>query len=259
MTTAALNEAATVRDLLFGGMALEPTDALAESLREHGTVKTLVTGFPGLTAVVEREVATAASGLLSMNLLDLAVAGWKRYEALTKAARRTRDAPTTEEIVALATHRIESSHHPTIELFIDGKSVGTIEVELSVAFDIAGVLAVVRQARLTAIRSGNCTATGTLAIEQTVVAQRQRRLDLPGAVHLHNGVASLEPAASARPVAQAVVADAQSKYAPAAWHPDPMRRYEFRWWDGSSWTHRVSTQGREMADPAVCDSVPAWV
>jgi hypothetical protein len=257
MTTPALNENATVRDLLFGGMALEPTDALAESLREHGTVKTLVTGFPGLTAVVEREVATAASGLLSMNVLDLAVAGWKRYEALTKAARRTRDAPTTEEIVALATHRIESSHHPTIELFIDGKSVGTIEVELRVAFDIAGVLAVVRQARLTAIRSGNCTATGTLAIEQTVVAQRQRRLDLPGAVRLHNGVALLEPAASARPVAQADVGDAQSKYAPAAWHPDPMRRYEFRWWDGSSWTHRVSSQGRVMADPVVCDPVPA--
>ena len=89
MTTPALNETAPVRDLLFGGMALEPTDALAESLRELGTVNTLVTGFRGLTAVVEREVATEASGLLSLNLLDLAVAGWKRYGALTKAARRT--------------------------------------------------------------------------------------------------------------------------------------------------------------------------
>lgn len=257
MTTAALNETATVRDLLFGAMALEPTDALAESLREHGTVKALVTGFPGLTAVVEREVATEASGLLSLNLLDLAVAGWKRYEALTKAARRTRDAPTTEEIVALATHRIESSHHPTIELFIDGKSVGTIKVELSVAFDIAGVLAVVRQGRLTAIRCGNCTVIGTLAIEKTVAAQRQRRFDLPGAVRLHDGVVLLEAAASARPVEQAVVGDAQSKSAPAAWHPDPTRRYEFRWWDGSRWTHRVATQGRVIADPLVCDPVPA--
>jgi hypothetical protein len=209
MTTPALNETSTVRDLLFGGMALEPTDALAESLRELGTVNTLVTGFRGLTAVVEREVATEASGLLSLNLLDLVVAGWKRYGALTKAARRTRDASTTEEIVALATHRIESSHHPAIELFIDGKSVGTIKVDLSVAFDIAGVLAVVRQARLTAIRSGNCTVTGTLAIEKTVLAQRQHPFDLPGAVRLRNGVALLEPAARAGPIEQALVADAQ--------------------------------------------------
>ena len=51
MTTPALNETASVRDLLFGGLALEPVDALAESLREHGTVNTLGTGFPDLTRV----------------------------------------------------------------------------------------------------------------------------------------------------------------------------------------------------------------
>ena len=195
MTPAELNETATVRELLFGGMRVEPTDALAESLREHRTVETLVTGFPGLTAeagrAVEHEVATVTGDLLSLNLLDLAVGGWNRYKALTDAARRTRDAPTTEEVVALVTHRIESSHRPTVELFIDGKSVGTIEVELDVAFDIAGVVAVVHRARLTAIRSGNCTVSGTLAIERTVVAQRQRQFDLPGAVRLRHGVTLL--------------------------------------------------------------------
>jgi hypothetical protein len=237
---------------------VEPTDALAESLHEHGTVKTLVTGFPGLTAAVEREVATQADGLLSLNLLDLVAAGWNRYAALREAARRTRDAPTTEEIVALATHRIESSHHPTVEVFIDGKSVGTIEVELTVATGMAGVLAVVRQARLTEIRSGNCTVTGTLAIERTVVAERQRKFDLPGAVRLHHGVALLESAASSTPVEQAVVSNATSS-APPAWYPDPTRRYQLRMWDGSRWTHHVATQGRVMSDPVVRDPVPARV
>jgi hypothetical protein len=93
--------------------------------------------------------------------------------------------------VALVTHRIESNHRPTVELFIDGKSVGTIEMELDVAFDMAGVVAVVREARLMAIRSGNCTVTGTLAIARAVVAQQRRQFDLPGAVRLHHGVALL--------------------------------------------------------------------
>ena len=256
MTSAALNETATVRDLLFGGMPVEPTGALAESLHEHGTVKRFVTGLPGLTAVIEREVATELGGLLSLNLLDLAGAGWNRYKALREAARRTRDAPTTEEVVALATHRIESSHHPTVELFIDGKSVGTIEVELDVAFGMAGLLGVIRQARLTAIRSGNCTVTGTLAIERIVVAQRRRQFDLPGAVGVRHGVALLEPAESATPVEHGVVSDDQSPSAPAAWYPDPTRRYEFRWWDRSRWTQQVATQGRVMSDPVVCDPVP---
>jgi hypothetical protein len=221
MTTDALNDTATVRDLLFGSEPAKATDALAESLRGHGTIRTLVAGLPGLTAVVEREVASATAGLLSLNLLDVAVAGWKRYEALREAARRTRDASAAEEVVALATHRIESSHHPTVELFIDGKSVGTVDVELDVGFDIAGVVAVVRQARLTAIRSGNCTVTGTLAIEQTVVAKRQRKFDLPGAVRLHRGVALLEPAATATPVKQAAVGGGESPSAPVVWHPVP--------------------------------------
>jgi hypothetical protein len=195
MTTSALNETATVRDLLFGGVSVEPADALAESLREHGTVETLVTGFTGLTAAagraVEGEVATVADDLLAPNLLDLAVAGWNRYEALKDAARRTRDAPTAEEVVALVTHRIESNHRPSVELFIDGKSVGAIELELDVAFEMAGVVAVVRQARLMAIRSGNCTITGTLAIAQARVAEQRRQFDLPGAVRLRHGVALL--------------------------------------------------------------------
>jgi hypothetical protein len=256
MTTDPLNDTATARDLLFGGVSDEPIDKLAESLREHGTVQSLVTGFPGLTAVVEREVATEVGGLLSLNLLDVAIAGWNRYAALREAARRTRDARTTEEIVTLAKHRIESSYHPSVEVFIDGKSVGTIEVELEVAFDMAGVLAVIREGRLTAIRSGNCTITGTLAIERAVVAQRQRQFDLPGAVRLHHGVALLEPAATPTRVTPTVVGDAHSPSASGAWHPDPTRRSELRWWDGSRWTDHVATQGRVMSDPVVREPVP---
>jgi hypothetical protein len=196
MTTATLHESATVRDLLFG-VLVDPTDALAKSLHEQGMVKSRVTGVPGLAAAVEQKVATEASALLLLNLADLVVDGWKRYEALREAARRTRDAPTTtEEIVALVTHRIEANYPLTIEMSVDGKTVGTIDVKLNIAFDLAGVLAVVRQARLTAVRCGTCTATGTLAMEQAVVAQGKRGFDLPGTIQLRQGVALLEIAAA---------------------------------------------------------------
>jgi hypothetical protein len=38
MTTAALNETVTVRDLVFGGLPVEPTDALTQSLRGMQTL-----------------------------------------------------------------------------------------------------------------------------------------------------------------------------------------------------------------------------
>ncbi|WP_428339108.1 hypothetical protein [Mycobacterium sp.] len=183
-------------------MPVEPTDALAESLHKHGTVNPFLNGVPGLATVVEHEVAAEVGDLLSLDLLDLLSGAWSRYKALTEAARRTRDAPQTKEVVTMATHQIASTHHPTVELFIDGNSVGTIEVDLDVTFDIAGVLAVVREGRLTEIRSGDCKVTATLEVEDIVVAERRHKFDLPGAVRLRHGVPLIEPAATAVPFEQ---------------------------------------------------------
>lgn len=42
---------------------------------------------------------------------------------------------------------------------------------------------------------------------------------------------------------------------PAGWHPDPMSRFEYRYWDGNSWTENVSSGGRTAIDPV--DAGPA--
>src|SRR4051794_29344853 len=36
---------------------------------------------------------------------------------------------------------------------------------------------------------------------------------------------------------------------PPAWYPDPGRRHEYRWWDGSRWTEHVSNRGIVGRDP----------
>lgn len=36
---------------------------------------------------------------------------------------------------------------------------------------------------------------------------------------------------------------------PAGWFPDPHRRYEMRYWDGSRWTEHVTSGGRQASDP----------
>ncbi len=36
----------------------------------------------------------------------------------------------------------------------------------------------------------------------------------------------------------------------AGWNPDPSRRHELRYWDGSSWTAHVSTNGVAGTDPS---------
>ncbi len=193
MTTATLTDPATARVLLFGtdtpGSAV---DALAESLHGQGTVGTLLHGVPRLTGAagqaVEREVATALDRQLGRDLFGFAAAGWSRYAALTSAARRTRADPASEEVVALADHRITSANSPRVDLLVDGTPVGSVRMELTVVIELAGIVAVVRQARLVALRAGNCTVTGTLTVNQEEIVRRRRRYDLPGAVTLRNGI-----------------------------------------------------------------------
>ncbi|MFI6444190.1 hypothetical protein [Kitasatospora sp. NPDC050543] len=192
MTTAILHEPGTVREFLFGAEHDGAVDALAEALHEHGTVRDLVSGAHGLTAPVgraaEREVASVIEGLLALDLVDLAAGGWRRHTALREAARRTRDAPGSEEVVALATHRITSSHRPHVDVLVDGARVGTLDLDLRLVFDLEGLVVVVRDARLTAVRSGHCLVTGRIAAQRIVLAQRQGRVALPGAVQLRHGI-----------------------------------------------------------------------
>lgn len=42
---------------------------------------------------------------------------------------------------------------------------------------------------------------------------------------------------------------------PAGWHPDPIGRYEYRYYNGTQWTADVSVGGQRFVDPA---GVPTW-
>ncbi|MFC5661424.1 hypothetical protein ACFP3U_00350 [Kitasatospora misakiensis] len=225
MTTATLTDPATARELLFGAEPGSAVDALAEALHEQGTVGALLHGVPRLTGAagraVEHEVAAALDGLLGRDLFGFAAAGWSRYAALTGAARRTRAAPESEEVVVLANHRITSANTPSVDLLVDGTPVGSVRMQLTLAIELAGVVAVIRRARLVELRAGTCTVTGTLLVQSQNLVQRRRRYDLPGAVRLRHGIPLLldeppepvTPAATDAGTGAATVAEAPAEAA----------------------------------------------
>lgn len=43
---------------------------------------------------------------------------------------------------------------------------------------------------------------------------------------------------------------------PPGWHPDPTRRFEFRYWNGERWTADVSTHGQRFVDPQAVTFAP---
>jgi hypothetical protein len=192
MTTTPTLEPMTVRAFLLGEDGQGSADALVDPVRTHGIARTLLSGVralsPSADQAVEHELATVIDGFLGLDLLDLAAGGWSRHAALTAAARRTRSAPGSEEVVALATHSITSRHRPFVEVFVDGTRIGTLEVELTLLYQIVGLVAVVRDACLDRVRSGECTIDGTLAVQRIVLAEQQGRLDLPGTMRLRSPI-----------------------------------------------------------------------
>lgn len=171
MSSTSVTETLSARTFLLGETADNTADVLAQSLSEHGVFQSSIRSLGGLSAsawqAVHQEIATVVDGLLNLDLGDLLIAGWCKYTDLTKAAKRTLANPGTEEIVALATHRIVSTHHPSVDLIVNEAKAHTFEFELTVVFDLTGVTAVVRRGDFTALRGGKCVVTVTLKLEKT--------------------------------------------------------------------------------------------
>lgn len=184
----------SVRALLFPGA--DSATEVQRQLEERSALEPAVTklgGVPsGLVGAAAGEVGSVLAGLLEMDLVDLLAAGWRKYEALTAAARQTIENPGEEQVVELATHRITSAHRPRIDLEVDGVSVGSVEVQIDVTFDLHAVQAVVFAGRLTALRSGLVDVTAALACEGVPITSATRRFDLAIEAGLGAGVPLIE-------------------------------------------------------------------
>lgn len=189
MSPALSSQPLSVQAFLYGDQSdSEAVEAFSRSLNERDVAKSAAEGLRHLSgsavAAVNREIATVAAGVLDINLAGLLVSGWRKYSDLASAAERTVAAPGSEEVVVLASHRVTSAHRPYVDLYIDNVKVVTLRFELKVVFDLIGLVAVVRQGELTALRSGECAVTATLALEGIPLTQRQRQVDLAVVVPL---------------------------------------------------------------------------
>jgi hypothetical protein len=190
LTTAAPPAPPTALALLFGPDA-GSLDDLAQRIASADPERLgrALDGLPNATRqAAVREVAAATAGLLNVNLIDVLVAGWRKYQDLVSVARATLAAPNSTELVQLTTHRVTEAQQPYVSVLVDGHRVATLNLELSVVFDVSALLAGVRAGRLVAVHSGHCEITATLALEGAEVVTRRAHLELPGVVALGEGI-----------------------------------------------------------------------
>lgn len=218
MTSAVRNGPGTAKDLLLGPGDDAP-EALARQIASAGADAPVNRALKNLTPAVRRaalrDAAIAAAGLLDLDLVGLLVAGWRSHHDIIAAARRTLAAPGSSELVDLIEHQITASQQPSVTIDVDGRRVATVELDLTVEFDVAALVAGVKGGLLVGIYSGHCDTTATLAIEGTDVLTKHARFELPGVIPVSPGIPLL--AAQAYPAVPAAARDRDASGSVAPW------------------------------------------
>lgn len=189
MTTAAPDGVLTAADLLFGSQ-----EKAQESLTRHvmadgrAFARSLV-HLPRVTReAAVREAAVAAAGLLKVDLIEVLVSGWREHHDVFSAARRTLDTPGSKELVGLAPHRISTTQQPAVGILIDGKRVHTLQLGLSIFFEVTGLVAGISHGRLAAVHAGRGHVGAALTIHEIEVLTKRTHLELPGHAGLRRGL-----------------------------------------------------------------------
>ena len=191
MTTAGEGSAPTALDLLFGPNT-DAAEALASEILSPGGDQNLdraLAQFSEMTRkAAAQEAATTAAALLKVDLGGVLVRGWREHRNIVSAAQRTLAAPGSTELVIVSSHEITLDHRPSISVLVDGQRVATLQLGLSIVFDLNALLLGISGGRLTSIRSGRCDITATLAVQGTDLLVRRAHLELPGVISLRRGI-----------------------------------------------------------------------
>jgi hypothetical protein len=188
LTTSEPDDVITAADLLFGS-GEDAHEALARHVMSAG--RTTARAFVRLPRVTReaavREAAVAAVGLLKVDLMEVLVTGWREHRDIFSAARRTLDMPGSKELVGLAPHRITTVQQPAVGILVDGHRVHTLQLGLSIFFEVTGLVAGIHAGRLAAIHAGRGDLGVALTVHELEVLTRRSHLELPGVKSLNRG------------------------------------------------------------------------
>lgn len=172
----------TTADILFDSN--DPTDSLQEAA--SGTAPALgPLSVSGLT-VPETEVWSIMGSVLDEPLVNIAVRGWSELEKVRTVKARTLEFPGTTEIVRPHRHTINSVQEPTVEISVGPISTDVVTFTVTLSITVEAVELTVSGGEINKVDAGRATASATLAIGETKLAERTSRpvdlnlLRLPG-------------------------------------------------------------------------------
>ena len=181
----------TALGLLFGPDT-DAAEALASEILSPGGEQSLSRALGQLPEMTRKaaaqEAASTAAALLQVDLVEVLVHGWRKHRDIVSAARRTLATPDSTELVTMVGHEVTVDQQPAVKVLVDGRPVATLQLGLSIEFDVNALVLGISGGLLSAVHSGHCDITVTLAVQGTDLAVRHAHLELPGVIPLRRGI-----------------------------------------------------------------------
>jgi hypothetical protein len=154
----------------------ELTEALSKKLALFPALATAAVTNPGafLSASARSGVNTART-LADFSVADVLAGAWRTHDRFKKYTDTTQFPAGTETLVPIKTHHLTVTRKPYLEIFVDSRSQGSIDFELTVDLAVEGGVLVIKDGRFMRIEAGKGKATATLKCEGVTVAERATR------------------------------------------------------------------------------------
>jgi hypothetical protein len=184
----------TVSELL----SLDPEGSVADAtLAASEGIRSLLEDIGGLIPPAARQALAAAveralPAAMKLPLEPVLAGGWNKLRVVFKY-RDTQKYPSHEVyLVSLGAPAITSTHHPYIEVLLNGQPLPIPKFELDLVLSLTFETAVLRiqDAKIKAVQAGKCRGKGTLKYKGAILLDRAtKEFALPGAISLGEGLA----------------------------------------------------------------------
>jgi hypothetical protein len=169
----------TLQDLFVSSKADTKIPELKRAVAEHSKMIKWDT--------LEDVLADKVLEMLDVPLLGVLLSGWKKYREVKELANS--DAHSKKQKVSLAQHTLTSEHHPYLEIRLKGVPVETLNFTVIAKLVLDGFLLTIQDRRITAVQTGSVRGQGSLALESTVILERDfGSIELPGTIKLGEGI-----------------------------------------------------------------------
>jgi hypothetical protein len=138
---------------------------------------------------VRDAVVEESRRLLDLNVIDVLVGSWKRYMQIAQYADNKKYSHKEEILAPLATHTVQSQHHPYIQILLKEHEVGRVKFDLEFSLILEGFVLKIRDGRILEILSGSGQGEGSLSLANDPLWKRELKpVRFPGHVSLGNGI-----------------------------------------------------------------------